>query len=115
MDFMAGLPDKAFELAIVDPPYGIGMADRAPCGRLARYGSVKKADNAVPTLKYFFELSRVSKTQIIWGGNYFIDKLLPTRCFLIWDKQQPENVSFASCEFAWTNMDSSAKTVHAKS
>ncbi len=108
MEYMAGLPHKAFDLAIVDPPYGIGMADRAPCGRLARYGSVKQADSAVPTPEYFAELRRVSREQIIWGGNYF--QMPPSRCFLIWDKQQPEGVSFADAEFAWTSFDTSART-----
>jgi len=108
MALMARYPDKHFDLAIVDPPYGIGMADRAPCGRLARYGSVSQADSAVPTPEYFAELRRVSREQIIWGGNYF--PLPPSRCFLIWDKQQPEGVSFADAEFAWTSFDASAKT-----
>jgi site-specific DNA-methyltransferase (adenine-specific) len=59
-------------------------------------------------MEYFTELSRVSENQIIWGGNYF--GLPATRCFLIWDKQQPEGISFASAEYAWTSFDQSAKT-----
>jgi site-specific DNA-methyltransferase (adenine-specific) len=108
MELMAQFPDKYFDLAIVDPPYGIGMADRAPCGRLARYGSVKQADNGVPSAEYFAELRRVSKNQIVWGGNYF--PLPPSRCFVIWDKQQPDGVTFADAEFAWVSFDKSAKT-----
>jgi site-specific DNA-methyltransferase (adenine-specific) len=65
----------------------------------------------VPKPEYFEELRRVSKNQIIWGGNYFED-LGATRGFVIWDKQQPEGVSFASCEFAWTSFDRSAKTFY---
>lgn len=111
MDCMEGMkqfPDKYFELAIVDPPYGIGINKS---GRLGHYGGKgKQWDNKPPEQRYFDELFRLSKKQIIWGGNYF--KLPPTRCFLIWDKQQPENISFASCEFAWTNFDSSAKTFY---
>ena len=106
---MSRYPDNYFDLALVDPPYGIGM-DRNPCGRLSKYGSVSKADNNIPDQKYFKELFRVSKNQIIWGGNYF--DLPPTRCFYIWDKKQPENVSFASCEFAWTSFNDSAKTYY---
>ncbi len=108
MDYMKSLPDNAFELAITDPPYGI---DINKSGRLGGYGGAgKNWDSAVPNEKYFNELKRVSNNQIIWGGNYFI--LAPTRCFLIWDKQQPEDVSFASCEFAWTSFDKSAKTFY---
>ena len=111
MDCMVGMkqfPDKYFELAIVDPPYGI---DINSSGRLGHYGGKgKKWDAQTPNEEYFTELERVSKEQIIWGGNYF--NLRPTRCFLIWDKRQPEGVSFASCEFAWTSFDKSAKTFY---
>ncbi len=103
---MARYPDKHFDLAIVDPPYGIGM-DRNKCERLSKYGSVSQADNNPPDASYFSELFRVSKNQIIWGANYF--KMPPTRCFIIWDKGQPEGVSFASHEYAWTSFDRSAK------
>jgi site-specific DNA-methyltransferase (adenine-specific) len=110
MDCVQGMkhyPDKYFDLAISDPPYGI---DINSSGRLGHYGGKKNWDNTVPLIDYFTELFRVSKNQIIWGGNYF--DLPPTRCFLIWDKQQPEDVSFASCEYAWTSFDQSAKTFY---
>lgn len=111
MDCIAGMqqyPDKHFHLAVVDPPYGININKS---GRIGHYGGKgKKWDAQTPDYKYFEELLRVSKNQIIWGGNYF--ELSPTRCFLIWDKQQPENVSFASCEYAWTSFDQSAKTFY---
>jgi len=108
MEGMKQIPDKYFDLAIVDPPYGI---DINSSGRLGHYGGKGKTwDSCVPNEEYFKELQRVSKNQIIWGGNYF--QLPPTRCFLIWDKQQPEGVSFASCELAWTNFDLSAKTFY---
>ena len=108
MEYMAGLEDNAFELAIVDPPYGI---DINKSGRLGHYGGKGKSwDAATPNDDYFKELSRVSVDQIIWGANYF--KMPPSRCFLIWDKQQPEAVSFASCEFAWSSFDRSAKTYY---
>lgn len=110
MSYMATLPDKAFDLAIVDPPYGI---DINKSGRIGHYGGKgKKWDSAIPDQKYFDELFRVSNHQIIWGGNYFLDSLNATRCFLIWDKQQPEGVSFASCELAWTNFEASTKTFY---
>lgn len=108
MDYMKDLPSDAFDLAIVDPPYGININNS---GRLGHYGGKGKSwDDATPDKAYFMELMRVSKDQIIWGGNYFL--LPPTRCFLIWDKQQPEAVSFASCEYAWTSFDQSAKTYY---
>ena len=108
MELMARYPDNYFELAIVDPPYGIGINSS---GRLGNYGGKNKIwDNETPNQEYFKELVRVSKNQIIWGGNYFY--LKPTRCFLIWDKQQPQNVSFASCELAWTSFNQSAKTFY---
>ena len=111
MDCMEGMkqfPDKFFDLAIVDPPYGIEITKS---GWLRKYNSENKNwDSAPPGEEYFEQLFRVSKSQIIWGGNYF--DLPPTKCFLIWDKQQPEDVSFASCEFAWTSFDSVAKTFY---
>ena len=108
MDYMRDLEDNAFDLAIVDPPYGININSS---GRLGHYGGKgKKWDGNIPTDEYFNELHRVSKNQIVWGANYF--NLGSCKCFLIWDKQQPENVSFASCEFAWTSFDSSAKTYY---
>jgi site-specific DNA-methyltransferase (adenine-specific) len=108
MEGMKGYADNHFDLAVVDPPYGI---DINSSGRLGHYGGKgKKWDANIPEETYFNELFRVSKNQIIWGGNYFY--LPPTRCFLIWDKQQPEDVSFASCEFAWTSLNESAKTFY---
>jgi len=105
MEYMAGLKDKAFDLAIVDPPYGI---DINSSGRLGHYGGKgKKWDMGVPDQSYFDEVERASSNRIIWGANYF--KMPPTRCFLIWDKGQPEGVSFASHEYAWTSFDQSAK------
>jgi site-specific DNA-methyltransferase (adenine-specific) len=105
MEYMRDLPDNAFDLAIVDPPYGI---DINSSGRLGHYGGKgKKWDAGTPSDEYFLELGRVSVDQIIWGANYF--KMPPARCFIIWDKQQPEGVSFASHEFAWTSFDKSAK------
>lgn len=108
IEFMKSCQDNQFDLAIVDPPYGI---DINSSGRLGHYGGKgKNWDNQIPQQKYFDELKRISKNQIIWGGNYF--NLPPTRCFLIWDKEQPENVSFASCEMAWTSFNKSAKTFY---
>jgi site-specific DNA-methyltransferase (adenine-specific) len=124
MEYMAGLPDKAFPLAVCDPPYGINAPKMAatPCQRLAGSkrlngggGKLKDRalntsncewDNAIPSDEYFAELRRVSENQIIWGGNYF--PLPPSRCILCWDKVQPwEN--FSQIELAWTSFDSPAQ------
>lgn len=108
MEYMRTIPDKVFDLAVVDPQYGINITNS---GRLKKYNAnTAKWDSETPQKNYFLELCRVSKNQIIWGGNYF--HLPPTRGFLIWDKKQPEGVSFASCEFAWTSFDQSAKTFY---
>ncbi len=110
MEYMASLPDKAFSLAIVDPPYGIGYGRRK--SKTARSRIVYKPkdwDSAIPTDEYFAELFRVSSDQIIWGGNYF--SLGPSRGFVAWDKCQPEGLDQAMCEFAWTSFDRSAQLI----
>ena len=108
MEIMSQYEDNHFDLAVVDPPYGIGINKS---GRLGHYGGKgKKWDKEIPTDEYFKEVARVSKDQIIWGANYF--SMPPTRCFLLWDKKQPEAVSFASAEYAWTSFDKSAKTFY---
>lgn len=105
MEYMATLESNAFDLAVVDPPYGI---DINSSGRLGHYGGKgKKWDESIPDDSYFSEVARCSAERIIWGANYF--NMPPTRCFLIWDKGQPEGVSFASHEYAWTSFDKSAK------
>lgn len=109
MDGMAMFPDKFFELAIVDPPYGININ----CNIGLRKGQRKKReqknwDSAPPDQEYFQELFRVSRNQIIWGGNYF--ELPASRSFIIWDKAESMyGRSFAECEFAWSSMDDSAR------
>ena len=108
MEYMKTCKDNEFDLAIVDPPYGISVNKS---GRLGHYGGKgKKWDKETPNQDYFTELFRVSKNQVIWGGNYFV--LPPCKCFLIWDKSQPESVSFAMAEFAWASFNSSAKTYY---
>jgi DNA modification methylase len=103
MEYMATVPDKYFDLAIVDPPYGIGIS----LNPVRQMHDKKKWDDATPNDKYFDELKRISKHQIIWGGNYF--NLPPSQGFLIWDKKQPHDFSLAMCEFAWSSIQSPAK------
>jgi len=103
MDLMRGFPDKHFDLAIVDPPYGIGIA----ANPVRQAHDRKQWDADIPSMEYFAELRRVSSHQIIWGGNYF--PLPPSQGFIIWDKGQPEDFSLAMCEYAWTSLQAPAK------
>jgi site-specific DNA-methyltransferase (adenine-specific) len=103
MELMSRYPDNYFNLAIVDPPYGIGISNNP-----VRQKHKKKSwDNSIPQSEYFKELFRVSKNQIIWGGNYF--DLPPTQGFFIWDKKQPHDFSLAMCEYAWSSIQKPAK------
>jgi site-specific DNA-methyltransferase (adenine-specific) len=106
MEYMAGLPDKAVDLAIVDPEFGIDIGNS---GRLVTDKGLpgKNWDKVPPKAEYFAEVMRVTKMQIIWGGNYFW--LPPTRHPIIWDKRQPEDFSFGMFDFAWTSFDGPAK------
>ena len=103
LEIMRGFKDNEFDLAIVDPPYGIGISSNP----VRQQHEKKDWDNAIPTHEYFEQLFRVSKNQIIWGGNYF--PLKPTQCFYIWDKKQPHDFSLAMCEMAWTSFSKPAK------
>jgi len=109
MQLMARYPDKYFELAIVDPPYGINVNESIGRYKGQKHSGAKKVtwDNEIPNELYFNELFRVSKNQIIWGGNYF--NLKPCKCFLIWDKLFSDELSFSMYELAWTSFDTTAK------
>jgi site-specific DNA-methyltransferase (adenine-specific) len=98
MLLMARYPDNYFDLAIVDPPYGINVSTRV-------FNDGKDWDNEIPTKEYFNELFRVSKNQIIWGGNYFLDYLKATPCFIIWDKKMTDKHLMSMSEFAWTSFN----------
>ena len=131
MEGMRQFPDNYFDLAITDPPYGISGKTNEPwagtvsrprgrkakqtfCGagklknrKLNESGKKVELWDVVPPKEYFDELFRVSKAQIIWGGNYF--PLPPSRCWVLWDKEQPfEN--FSAFEMAWTSFDHPAAT-----
>ena len=108
MDFMATCKDKQFSLSICDPPYGIDIikSGQVGGGKCAKVSQYKKSnwDNNIPSAEYFNELKRVSVNQIIWGGNYMIEHLTNTPCFIVWDKNNTGN--FADAELAWTSFDS---------
>jgi site-specific DNA-methyltransferase (adenine-specific) len=110
MDIMKDIPDKWFELAIVDPPYGIGAgSEKFKNGTSKNNIGYKIKDwDILPDEKYFNELFRISQNQIIWGGNYFITYLRNTKCFIVWDKLTGKN-SYADAEIAWTSFDSPIK------
>lgn len=111
MEFMKGCKDNEFDLAIVDPPYGLDLANmnmgigNSPKASKARNRKWKPKDwdSSTPNSEYFKELFRVSKNQFIWGGNYF--DLPPCKFYVLWDKEIPNGLSFADCEFCWSSFD----------
>ena len=115
MELMREFPDKHFDLAVVDPPYGIGVGDNKK-GMGRRKGDAKARykmgdwDDEPPQDKYFSELFRVSKHQIVWGANHFIERIpLNSSCWIVWDKIFSHEMSFASAELAWTSFASVVK------
>lgn len=111
MEYMAKFPDKFFDLAFPDPPYGIGEDglknhSRDKLAKAKQY-TPKKWDKEIPKAEYFKELFRVSKNQIIWGGNYMLENLSNTPCFLIWDKNNSGD--FADAELAWTSFNTAVR------
>jgi len=106
ISFMKSKPDNYYELAIVDPEYGISIENS---GTHFKKYETKGWDSKIPEKEYFNELKRVSKNRIIWGGNYFLDYLSNTKCMIVWDKKIAEKMSFAMCEIAWTSFNKGAK------
>ena len=118
MILMARYPDNYFDLAIVDPPYGIGFdgGHKPTQGKSGKSNTFNKEniiykkgnwDNERPSNEYFEELKRVSKNQIIWGGNYFADLLEPKKGWIFWDKKitNANNTNYSDGELAWTSFD----------
>jgi site-specific DNA-methyltransferase (adenine-specific) len=114
MDCIEGVkqfPDKKIDLAIVDPPYGIEMAKTTNIPnpkkgfRGNKLHNEKEWDNEIPSEEYFLELFRVSKNQIIWGGNYFTEYLKPTKAWIFWSKKETktQGSNFSDGELAWTS------------
>lgn len=122
MDCMEGMkqfPDKFFDLAIVDPPYG-GVTQGGYAKNKMGGGVAKNRNDyhlflwscEKPDKSYFDELMRVSKNQIIWGGNYYASLLTDQQCWIVWDKDKPEGVSFADVELAWTSFNLASRIFH---
>jgi len=122
LDLMREYPDNYFDLVLTDPPYGIGEANGKNIKRGGRtnfggkkgkyvaatnYG-YKKWDNKKIEKEYFNEMLRISKNQIIFGGNYYTDYLTPSSCWIVWDKRNGRN-DFADCELAWTSFKSAVR------
>jgi site-specific DNA-methyltransferase (adenine-specific) len=107
MQYMKGLEDNAFDLAIVDPPYGININKQSGFGSLNK-DKDKNWDNEPPKKEYFNELIRTSANQIIWGANYFFSHLNSTKCCISWDKMNGTN-DMADFELAWTSFDKPAR------
>ena len=114
MELMAKYPDGYFDLAIVDPPYGIGESgdknkSRVKLATPKNYKSFYGGDKEPPSQKYFNELFRVSKNQIIWGSNHFIERINKnSSCWLVWDKDNGNN-HFADSELAWTSFKTAVR------
>ena len=116
MLLMARYPDKHFDLAIVDPPYGIGESSndnksRSKLGKSKDYG-LKTWDDSAPNKEYFIELKRVSKNVIIWGANHFIENIPNSNssCWIVWDKQNGDN-DFADCELAYCSFKTAVRKI----
>ena len=113
MDCMEGMkqfPDKYFDVALVDPPYGININHNIGRRKGDKDSNYKKVDwdSEIPNETYFEELFRVSKNQIIWGANYF--NMPPTKSFIVWRKPQiSERMSFSMLEYAWSSFDITSK------
>ena len=117
MEYLNTLEANAFDLAIVDPPYGINVAQNSvyfkSAGKRATKSSrnnTKDWDKNRPRAEFWHELFRVSKNQIVWGSNYFTDALPISRGWVCWDKKQPLTNSFSDFELAWTSFDCICKT-----
>ena len=122
MEYMKGLPDNAFELAIVDPPYGIGedknktihgKSGKAKTFKETVFHESKSWDSSIPSEEYFTELQRVSVNQIIWGGNYFTEFLRPVKAWIFWYKKltNPNNHTHSDGELAWTSFKAITRMV----
>jgi site-specific DNA-methyltransferase (adenine-specific) len=111
LDILKQLPDKSIDLILTDPPYGIDISKTGRVGgnniaKTKNYGN-KEWDNSIPSAELFSEIFRVSKNQIIFGGNYFVEYLKNSSCWIVWDKNNSGN--FADCELAYTSFKTAVR------
>lgn len=111
LEAMSKMQDKEYDLAIVDPPYGI-MKKMKGTRQMGQQMKGKTWNNEIPSKEYFDELFRVSKNQIIWGANYYSNNLPPSRGWVVWDKKMTEKIGFSMNELAFTSFDSTPKTYY---
>ncbi|WP_284464856.1 DNA methyltransferase [Chryseobacterium sp.] len=116
MELMARYPDNYFDLAIVDPPYGIGIdGQKKSVNKNPKHNrknhEKKNWDECIPSINYFQELFRVSRNQIIWGGNYFTEYLNPTKAWIFWYKGQ-NDLTMSDGEMAWTSFDKVTRQIN---
>ena len=110
LDILKQLPDKCIDLVLTAPPYGLNKKFKGgKSGKMNFNSIVDKGWDFTPDKEVFEEIVRVSKNQIVWGGNYFADMLPPSRCWIVWDKMIAEDFSLAMLELAWTSFDKNAK------
>lgn len=108
LDYMSKQPDNAFDLCIVDPPYGIKHKGGKATDRIKKYGQLKTVNDDKPSKEFFHQLFRTSKNQIIWGYNHLSDMLPSCREFIFWHKKNPVP-TYADGELAWTSFQKTAK------
>jgi len=111
LEVMRELPDKSVDMVLTDPPYGIGISNKVGGNNKALandYGE-QDWDDDIPSKECFEEMFRISKNQIIFGGNYFVEYLTNSSCWIVWDKDNTGN--FADCELAWTSFNSAVRKI----
>lgn len=111
LDILRQLPDKCIDLVLTDPPYGIGVDKMTMFDGAKKQKRHKEYADISPSADVFKQIFRVSKNQIIFGGNYFADMLSPSRGWIVWDKKVNEKIApyFSDCELAWTSFDRNIK------
>ena len=112
LEVMKEMEDNSVDLVLTDPPYGTGAYKKGTMGGgvLAKQSTYKATnwDGFIPSKEYFDEIRRISKNQIIFGGNYFIEYLANSSCWIVWDKENGDN-DFADCELAWTSFKTAVR------
>jgi len=112
LEIMKGMPNKSVDLVVTDPPYGIGMDKTFFMNKKSKinatiYGN-NNWDNKIPSKIVFDEMFRISKNQIIFGGNYFVEYLYNSPCWLVWDKNNGKTI-YADCELLWTSFEKAVR------